>query len=239
MYPIFLDTETTKLGPDARLVQLAYKDSENKEVTNEIFKPPHEITIGSMAIHHITSEMIKDKPAFSETPYKQKLTEILKDNYLVAHHAPFDIAVLENEGVLTSHFIDTLRVSQHLINSEEHKLQYLRYFLNLKTEGTITPHDALGDILVLEALYHYLESLIKEKFGLDSQEEILKQMAELSITPILIKAFAFGKHIGKTFEEVTENDKGYLEWLFNSETSKPPSEQNENLVFTLKHHLGR
>jgi len=239
MHPIFLDTETTKLGAEARLVQLAYKDSETNEVVNEIFKPPHDITFGSMAIHHITNEMTKDKPIFGQSPHKEKLTKILSKNYLLAHNAPFDIMILRNEGVLTSHFIDTLRVSEHLIESEKYSLQYLRYFLGLKIEQEINPHDALSDILVLEKLYYHLENLIKEKFGLDSQEEVLKQMAELTNTPILIKAFAFGKYNGKTYEEIAENDKGYLEWLLNSELSKPEMEQKENMIYTLKHHLGK
>jgi len=237
MHPIFLDTETTKLGEDARLVQLAYKDSKTGKVVDEIFKPPTEISFGSMAIHHITTKMVKDKQSFDGSECKTKLIEILKDNYLIAHNAPFDISILKNEGVLTSHFIDTLRVSQHLIDSEQHKLQYLRYSLNLKTEGEITPHDALGDILVLESLYYHLENVIKEKFGLDSQEQILNQIEELTNTPILIKAFAFGKYKDKTFEEVAEADKGYLEWLVRSETSKPVTEQNENLVHTINFYL--
>ncbi|MFH0820589.1 MAG: hypothetical protein V1908_02335, partial [Candidatus Peregrinibacteria bacterium] len=51
------------------------------------------------------------------------------------------------------------------------------------------------------------------------------------------KTFAFGKYRGKTFEEIAQNDMGYLNWLFNSETSKPATEQNENLVYTLKFYL--
>jgi len=239
MHPIFLDTETTGLGADARLVQLAYKDSKTNEVVDEIYLPPVPISFGSMSIHHITTGMAKNKPAFEGSEDKTKLIEILKDNYLIAHNAPFDINILKNEGVLTSHFIDTLRVSQHLIESEQHKLQYLRYSLDLKTEGEITPHDALGDILVLEALYYHLEKIVKEKFGLETQEEILKQMSELTTTPILIKAFAFGKYNGKTYEEVAESDRGYLEWLLGSESSKPEIEQKEDMIYTLKHHLRR
>jgi DNA polymerase III alpha subunit (gram-positive type) len=156
---------------------------------------------------------------------------------LVAHNAPFDINILRNEEVLTSHYIDTLRVAQHLIESEQHNLQYLRYFLNLELKEPITPHDALGDILVLEALYYYLENLVKEKFSLTTPEEIIKQMMELTETPILIKTFAFGKYVGKTFAEIAVQDKGYLQWLVNNETSKPELEQNQNLVYTLKFYL--
>jgi len=237
MHPIFLDTETTGLDSDARLVQLAYKNSETGEIVNELFKPPQEISFGSMAVHHITNDMIASRPNFKDSLEKNKLVELLQDNCLVAHNAPFDINILRNEEVLTSHYIDTLRVAQHLIESEQHNLQYLRYFLNLELKEPITPHDALGDILVLEALYYYLENLVKEKFSLTTPEEIIKQMMELTETPILIKTFAFGKYVGKTFAEIAVQDKGYLQWLVNNETSKPELEQNQNLVYTLKFYL--
>ena len=81
MHPIFLDTETTGLGADARLVQLAYKDSKTNEVVDEIYLPPVPISFGSMSIHHITTEMAKDKPVFDDSDDKAKLIEILKDNY--------------------------------------------------------------------------------------------------------------------------------------------------------------
>lgn len=237
MYPIFLDTETTKLGTDARLVQLAYKNSTTGETVNELFKPPQEISFGSMAVHHITNEMVANKQSFADSPQKNELVKLLQDNCLVAHNAPFDINILRNEEVLTSHYVDTLRVAQHLIESEQYTLQYLRYFLHLPIAKPITPHDALSDIIVLETLYYYLENLTKEKFQLSSPTETLTKMMELSTTPILIKTFAFGKYVGKTFEEIAVQDRNYLQWLINSETSKPELEQNQNLVHTLKFYL--
>lgn len=64
MQIILLDTETTSIEPDARLVQLAYKNLATGETLNEYFKPPIPISYGSMAVHHITHEMVADKPAF-------------------------------------------------------------------------------------------------------------------------------------------------------------------------------
>jgi len=231
---IHLDVETTGLDEAARIVQLAYKNAETGEVVNEFFNPQMPISFGAMSIHHVTNEMVADKPAFDGSKEKDTLISLLKDNILVAHNAKFDIGVLETEGVEVPKFIDTLKVAQHLIKSESHKLQYLRYSLALDVEGPA--HDALGDIQVLESLYSKLESLAMEEFSL-TKEEVIEKLLELTHLPVLLDTFAFGKHRGKSFGEVAASDRGYLEWLYRSETQKTETEQDANLVHTLKHCL--
>lgn len=236
---IFLDTETTDLGPGARLVQLAYKNSKTGEVVNEYFKPPVPIAYAAMATHHITEEMVVNKPAFEESEHRANLVKEFGKGgkgILVAHNAPFDIGILNNEGIEVAESLCTLRLARQLItDAEQHKLQYLRYLLNLKVEGAA--HDALGDILVLEALYKHLEKLVIEKFGLTSEQEMLNKMKELNDAPVLLNNFTFGKYRGQSFAEVAKNDKGYLEWLLNSEMQKNPEEQKSELIYTLKHFL--
>jgi hypothetical protein len=98
-------------------------------------------------------------------------------------------------------------------------------------------HDALGDITVLEALFAHLKQSVAEKFGIADDAENIKKMIVLSQTPVLLTTLAFGKYRGKTYEEVARTDRGYLEWLFNSESQKKIEEQNEDLVHVLKHWL--
>jgi len=233
---LFLDTETTDLE-EGRLVQLAYKNRLTGDMVNEYFKPPKEISVGAMSIHHITNEMVEEKPAFEGSQCKKDLATLLESYILVAHNALFDIGILQNEAVKTKEYIDTLRVARHLIDSPEHKLQYLRYLLKLNVEGLA--HDAWGDILVLEALFEYLFPLVKDKFLLLTDEEVLNKMKELTMTPVPLKNFTFGKYNGKSFAEVSKMDKGYLEWLYNSESGKSEEEQNEDMIFTLKFYLGK
>jgi len=107
--------------------------------------------------------------------------------------------------------------------------------LALDVEGPA--HDALGDIQVLEGLYGKLEALAMEEFSLTTKEEVIEKLLELTHLPVLLDTFAFGKHRGKGFGEVAIADRGYLEWLYGSESQKPEAEQNVNLVHTLKHYL--
>jgi exodeoxyribonuclease X len=233
---LFLDTETTDAEPDARLVQLAYKNDDNGDIVNEYFKPPVDIALGAMAVHHITSKMVEDKPAFIGSETEAKLKQDLEDHLVVAHNAPFDVNILKNEGIEISEYIDTLRIARHILDSEGYGMQFLRYSLDLGIEGMA--HDAMGDVIVLESLFEYLKTKLVDEHSLKTDEDIIEKMKELTRMPVLMDVFLFGKHRGKSFKEVALEDRGYIEWLHGSETIKPESEQNEDLVYTLKHYLG-
>lgn len=235
MQHILLDTETTDVGWNARLVQLGYKILETGESVNELFKPPHPIDIGAMAVHHITNEMVHDKPAFQDTEHKQKLQKLLDDHILVAHNANYDMTILYHEGITTRQYIDTVRVAKHVIESPRHGLQYLRYFLGLTIEATA--HDAFGDVLILEQLFNRLRQATREKFSLESDEAVSEKMLELTQTPVLLSTIRFGKYKATPFEKIFREDPGYLEWLLGSESAKKESEQDEELLYTLKYYL--
>jgi len=232
---IILDTETTDKDESKRLIQLAYKNMETGEFVNEFFKPPVPISFGAMAVHHVTNEMVADKKPFDESEHKASVVELLKENILVAHNAPFDIQVLQNEGLEIGKSLDTLRLSRHLLKSELYNLQFLRYSLDLKVEADA--HDALGDVLVLEALFLYLKNEAKTQFDLSSDDEVIKKLLELNDMPVLLDTIGFGKHRGKSFADIVKEDRSYLQWLFGSESEKPVADQNEELVYTLKHYL--
>jgi exodeoxyribonuclease X len=232
---IFLDTESTDNTEDSRLTQLAYKNFNTKEIFNEYFRPPVPISISAMSVTHITNKMVSDKPVFENSKQRDRLIEILSDHILVAHNAPFDIMILRNEGVNVSTSIDTLRIARHLIESESYKLQYLRYLLDIDIKATA--HDALCDVYVLEQLFYHLEDLMKLKYGINSRPEIIEKMKELSIQPVLMPVFNFGKYRGRTFEEVARIDRRYLEWLYSTEASKSEHEQSEDLLFTIQENL--
>jgi DNA polymerase-3 subunit epsilon/exodeoxyribonuclease X len=74
---IFLDTETTGKDEDDGLCQLAYK-TEDGTVVNKLFNPGKPISIEAMSIHHITNEMVKDKPLFQNSETKGTWRNCLK-----------------------------------------------------------------------------------------------------------------------------------------------------------------
>ncbi len=224
---IFLDTETT--GNDLktdRLSQVCYKVE--GEIRMGYFKPPIPMSVKAMSVTHITNKMLEDKPSFEGSDFQKDLRAMLKDNILVAHNALFDIAMLRNDGVEVPRFIDTLRIARHLdpeCKIPEYNLQFLRYYLGLEIDAPA--HDAAGDVKVLEAVFERMRA----KFN------TVEEMVEISSRPTLFKIMMFGKHKGKTMEEVAKIDSAYLDWLLAQKMQDEEGE--EDWIFTLKHYLGR
>ena len=224
---IILDTETTGVGENDRAIQLGYivLGAKEVEVHNEFFSSEVPISFGAMEVHGITPDMLEGKPNILESSSYKRLQELNTDeNYIIIHNAPFDLKMLEKEGFSTAmKVIDTLRVAKHVLPDEDaHRLQYFRYKMELYKEEQkeadalgieVKAHDAIGDVLILKLL---LSRLKKEVATLFPSENPVEKMVDLTNTPILIKTFRFGKHKGKTLEEVAASDAGYLRWMLSS-----------------------
>lgn len=208
---LFIDTETTGLGQEDRVFQVAY-DFDGVEY-NESFKPELPICIEAMETTHVTNKDIADKKAFADSEMEKHLSGIFSDseNIFIAHNAKFDVKMLEKENLKVGPVIDTLKIAQFLDPHAKlgaYRLQYLRYALDLEVVDA-QAHDALGDIRVLKALFIRLyEKMLKES---TDQSETIQKMIQISSEPVLIKKINFGKHAGKMLEEVAEVDKGYLQ----------------------------
>jgi DNA polymerase III epsilon subunit-like protein len=235
---IFFDTETTGNEPKKDFVcQLAYKTQ--TETFCELFKPFIPIPPEASAITHITNKMVSDKPSFRESNNYGSIKLLFEDpNFVVvAHNAKFDLAIIEKEDIIPANFICTLRVARALDKDNvipQYKLQYLRYYLDIDIEAEA--HDALGDVLVLEKLFERLLAKIIKEDNL-TEEKAIEKMIEISGRPSLMNLFNFGKHNGKTVEEVSRIDRGYLEWMLTQKEQNPENE--EDWIYTLKHYLGK
>ena len=224
---IILDTETTGTAEEDRVIQLGYMvlDAKGIEVHNEFCSADVPINFAAMEVHGITPEMIEDKPKCIEMPAYKRLLELnTPENYMIIHNAPFDLKMLEKEGFeIAMKVIDTLRVAKHIFEDEEaHRLQYFRYKMELYKEEEaeakklgieVKAHDAIGDVLVLKLFLTKLRKAVEEKFP---GENPVEKMVDLTNTPILVKTFRFGKHKGKTLQEVAQEDAGYLRWMLSS-----------------------
>ncbi len=224
---IILDTETTGASENDRIIQLGYMVLGNGdiEVQNDFCSSEVPISFGAMEVHHITPDMIENKPACTETTAYKRLLELnSEENYVIIHNAPFDIGMLEKEGFsLKMKLIDTLRCAKHMYEDEEaHRLQYFRYKMGLykqeeaeaKNLGIeVKAHDAIGDVLTLKLFLSELRKSVQERFV---GENPVEKMVALTKEPILIKTFRFGKYKGKNLADVALEDAGYLRWMLKS-----------------------
>ncbi len=234
---IFFDTETTGNTEKDFLCQIAYK-CEGETFTG-LYKPPIKIPPEASAVHHITNKMVAEKLSFTESGDQLKIKKLFEDenSIVVAHNVAFDLAIIKQENIEPKKFICTLKVARYLDPDgkiPKYNLQFLRYFLEIEVDAIA--HDAMGDVLVLEKLFERLLKKIMESENLTEEDALIKIM-DISQKPILFKTFNFGKHIGKSLQDVVSYDRNYLEWLL---TQKLQSDQIEDdWIYTLKHYLGK
>ena len=240
---VLFDTETTGNQENDRIIQvgaMVVHGRDNIEVIDELCSTTVPISIEAMEVHNITPETIEGKPSYAETSFAKTIeTYNAPENYLIAHNIKFDLGMIEKEGFKNRYtLIDTVRVARHLLpDSPAHRLQYLRYALELyKNEAeeaeklgiTIKAHDAIGDVLVMKLLLSKLVQLTQEQFpGVNP----MQKMAELTNTPVLIKTFKFGKYKDRDIEEIAREDMGYLQWMHKN------LDLDEDLKFTLEQYL--
>jgi exodeoxyribonuclease X len=242
---IFLDTETTGLGTDDRLVQVACRFKNTELEFNQLFNPMRPISFEAMSVSHITNEDVEERELFRESALWTRLDEAFKGGaVLVAHNAPFDTEMLKREGLEPTMMPDTQRLARHLFEVDRYNLQYLRYALglykNLDPEKAVA-HDAWGDVLVLEQLFGALVARYYE-LNFEGEQEfkhqaIMEDLLRLSTEPVMLKALSFGKYNGVPLSDLVRRDQDYLDWLYHSERKKEPADQNKDLLFTLKNLL--
>lgn len=262
---IYHDTETTGVAGEDRIIETAHLKIKNGvliEHLEELCNPKTvKIKPAAAMTHGYRNSDIKDKHDFKELKSANSLIEMStkKDCYYVAHNAPFDLGMLQKEGISwpKKRVIDTLRVARHLYMDDEkiemYKLQYFRYVFE-NEDGTdefellekeymkklnithIQPHTALSDILVLW-IFH--EKLAKD-FNLSADD-----MVALSLTPVLEKTIQFGNIFekNKPYEQImnesyfqfgkTKKGYEYLMWAVENMSLSLDRE------YSLKYYLSK
>lgn len=235
---IFFDTETTGNGPKDYLCQLAIKESGVAEpIIDAIYKPPVPIPFECSAIHHISNKMVADRPLFKDAPEYQNLKALLEDEntICVAHNAAFDDQILKNDDITIKNLLCTFKTIRELDAEGRftmHKLQYLRYALDIELD--VAAHEAFADVLVLEKLFEYELKEAMAKWNCDEAAAIQKMIA-ITAEPLAIKTINFGKYNGKTIAEVATLDIGYLSWLLDQ---KRKSDKDEtDWIYTLEKYV--
>lgn len=202
-----------------------------------------EMMIEAMEIHHITPDMLRDKKPLKDTDgYKILNSFNRQNNIFISHDISSDLKLLHREGFVNQmKIIDTLKCTKHLFGElDAYRLQYLRYKLALYKDEprmseqytvNIKAHNALSDLLVMKLLLSKLINEIENTYYTSNEETIIKKLIELSITPVLIKRFQFGKYKGEYIEDIVHDDYRYIEWMRDTLTL------DEDMKYTLAYYL--
>jgi DNA polymerase III epsilon subunit-like protein len=219
---IILDTETLgRKKEEDRICELAllvHTDDTGWEAFSDLASNEENITSNAMAVHHITHEMVEDALPLKRTEAFKMLEKLNRpENTLVIQNAPFDLGVLANHDfVWQGMVVDTLVCAKHLLATQRHALQYLRYELGLYRHEKIIAdalgvkieaHRALSDVIVTKLLLNHL---------LEHVEDNMDALIELSNQPALLKSVGFGKYRGQSFEAVVATDRDYFIWCLEN-----------------------
>lgn len=99
---VVLDTETTGLGDDARIVDIAVTDRHGAVLLDTLVDPRAPIPAEATDIHGITDAMVAGAPTFPEV--LERLSEVLAGRHCLIYNAGYDIGRLRHELIL--HHLD-------------------------------------------------------------------------------------------------------------------------------------
>lgn len=230
---LIIDVETTGLELSDRICSVGMLTDD--QVHHELIHPGKKIPPSASAIHHITNEMVKESPSFAQSLSGEKIEGLnTPENVLVSHNAPFELAMLQKEGIAwQGDIIDTLKCAKSLMDDlDGYSLQFLRYELRLYRDEEafferfgvpIVPHHALSDALHTQMVLEYLLDLAD-----------VERLIEISKSHVLLSRLPFGKYAKKRIEEIALKDPGYLKWMNES-----LMDMDEDLRYSIDYYLRR
>lgn len=90
---LILDTETTGLGDDAEIVEIALIDTAGSILLNTLIKPRSIIPASAIAIHGITNEMVADAPSWPDV--YSKFYQLISGRKIVVYNSDYDTRLLD------------------------------------------------------------------------------------------------------------------------------------------------
>jgi DNA polymerase III subunit epsilon len=145
-----VDTETTGLGADARVLEVAFVVLDERLVEVASFEtlldPGDDVDLGATHIHGIARADVRRQPRF--TAVAKRLEQTFQGSVFVAHNASFDLRMLRQEAQasgtpieLPSDYLDTMVIARRL--GLPGKLVSLADELGVRVD---TAHRALADV---------------------------------------------------------------------------------------------
>jgi len=196
---VCLDCETTGLDAENdRIIEVGAIRFTMNQVLAEyesLVNPECEIPESSIAIHHITPDMVEGKPTIKELI--PAIIEFVGNDIIVGHGIGFDVEIVaksaERAGIkchLRKNLqIDTLRLARHYGESPINSLEQLRRHFNIEAEGA---HRAMSDVIVNMGVFRYLAKRYKT----------LQDLQDLLARPALLKIMPLGKYKGRPMKEI-------------------------------------
>lgn len=223
---ICIDCETTGLDPKQdRVIEVAVMCFDAHQVYAQmetLVNPECEIPETSIAIHHITPDMVLNKPTIAQV--LPEVLEMIGNHIIVGHGVGFDIDILASSAerheipckIRQNLYLDTLRMARLYGESPINSLEHLRKHFNIPLEGA---HRAMSDVIVNREVFNHLSKRYKTT----------QQLFDVLSRPISMVAMPFGKHKGRAFKDIPLQ---YLQWIANKDF-------DQDLLYSVRTELKR
>ena len=225
------DLETTGLQiTKDRIVQIAilkvHPDTSQEEL-NLIVNPEMDIPQEVIDIHGITNERVLKAPTFKEIA--EEVKAFIGNSDLAGYNSnKFDIPVLAEAflrvgidfDLTNRNFIDV----QNIFHKMEQRTLVAAYKFYCEKELK-NAHDAMHDT---KATWEVLEKQL-DKYDLDCNAAALADFSRAGANKVIDMAgrialntknevvYNFGKHKGKTIEEISKKEPGYYGWMLEAD----------------------
>ena len=139
--PVFLDTETTGLAADDRIVDIAIVDADGAVLLNQLVNPGIAIAPQAEAIHGISSAMVADAPTIDAIA--PMISKLLAGRPVVIYNVNFDVQFLHRSGIWPEETYCLMQAAQDFFRAARWpRLDVACYKLGVERK---TAHRALVD----------------------------------------------------------------------------------------------
>lgn len=220
---VVIDTETTGLGEEDRVVEMAAvtvaREGFVTSMWSSFVKSDRPVEPEARAAHHISDKEIEAAPHPDMVP----VALMLGESAVAAHNIAFDARMIKQTWghQLNGNQICTYRCARHMWGDlPSYSNQALRYRLKVDVPDAdgMPAHRALADALVTAGI---LQVMMREK--------TIEELIQLTKEPVLLTRVSMGKYRGKLWSEM---DSGYLRWVLD-----PRREFDEDTRHTAEHWL--
>lgn len=226
----FFDLETTGINvAKDRIVEISILKifpNGNKESKTWLVNPEMPIPPEVVLVHGISNEKVANEPTFKQL--SKEIYKMIKDSDLAGFNSDrFDIPLLAEEMLRADVDFDMKHMVSVDVQTIFHKMEKrtlgaaYKFYCDKSLEDA---HSAEADTLatyevLLSQLDRYpeLENNIKKLSEFTTRKQSLDFAGFIGVNEDKEPIFAFGKHKGKTVDEVMEKEPGYFGWILNAD----------------------
>jgi DNA polymerase III subunit epsilon len=96
--PLFLDSETTGLGVDDEIIEIAILDHESRVVYEQLVKPNKKIPADATRLHGITNDHVHMAPSWDEV--WPVIVKIIQNRYVGTYNVDFDLRMIRQTNAI-------------------------------------------------------------------------------------------------------------------------------------------